>query len=180
MDRIKHLYVRFTNWSGPVVLSTFLLLMRAVYGWGFFQAGKGKLTGLLHGEGPVSFFRELGIPFPTANAWLVSIVETVGGLLLLCGLGSRLASIVLLGTMVVALLTAHREATIGFLKDQEMMPLMRETPFWFTVTLLLVIALGAGMFSVDAILKRFVFGISNRRAMAPGFPVLPPAGGAAR
>src|SRR4051812_39563330 len=117
MNTAKRAYLGLIRWSGPVCLWLFLLLMRVVYGWGFFQSGKGKLSALLHHseEAPIHFLKELGTPAPAANAWFVSTVETVGGLLLLFGLGTRLVSILLSGTMVVALLTAHREATLGFL-----------------------------------------------------------------
>jgi putative oxidoreductase len=59
----------------------------------------------------IQLFTDLGIPMPHLQAPFVAVVELVGGLLLLTGLLTRLAAVPLMGTMVVALLTAQREQT---------------------------------------------------------------------
>jgi len=154
MSALKNAYLLLIRWSGPITLSLLLLLMRIVWGWGFFLAGKGKLGNI---ERPIQFFHKLGIPMPTFNAWLVAIVETVGGLLLLTGLGARAASIALVINMTVAYLAADTEAVKSLFTDSDPTKLFNAAPFWFLVTSVLVFALGPGMFSVDAVLKRTVF-----------------------
>jgi putative oxidoreductase len=151
---IERAYLLLVRWGGPVVLSLFLLLMRLIWGLQFFQAGKGKLGNI---QRPIGFFHELGIPFPTANAWLVAIVETFGGLLLLAGLGSRAVGVALSINMIVAYLTAHRKAADALFSEGDVSAFIAGGPFWFLATSLLVLALGPGMFSVDGILKRFLF-----------------------
>src|SRR5438477_8442121 len=89
-QRARSLYEWLIRWSGPAVLSLVLLFMRIVWGWGFFQAGKGKFGKI---EGVTEFFAKLNIPMPGFNAWLVAIVETVGGLLLMLGLGTRAVAV---------------------------------------------------------------------------------------
>ena len=58
----------------------------------------------------VSFFTDLGIPAPTLNAYFNASLETVGGILLVLGLASRLIAVPLLINMIVAYITADREA----------------------------------------------------------------------
>ena len=161
---LKKVYLVLVNWAGPIALSLFLLLMRVVWGWGFFQTGKGKL---LHIERPIEFFTQLGIPAPTFNAWLVAIVETVGGLLLLAGLGARATAAALIINMTVAYLTADFESVKSLFTDKDPTKFVNATEFWFLTTAFLVFALGPGMFSVDAILKRFVFGFRDPSRGAP-------------
>ena len=60
-----------------------LLLLRIGVGVVFIVAGWGKLTGI---EGVQGFFGDLGIPLAGMMAWVVAIVEFVGGLMVLTGL----------------------------------------------------------------------------------------------
>lgn len=84
------------SWLPPTVA-------RVAVGLVFFQSGWGKL----HDLGKVTdFFMELGIPAPGFHARLTSTTEFVCGSLLLLGLGTRLAAVPLMITMVVAIRTA--------------------------------------------------------------------------
>ena len=49
----------------------------------------------------------LGLPFPALMAWLASLTEAGGAILLLIGLGVRWISIPLMITMIVAAVTVH-------------------------------------------------------------------------
>jgi uncharacterized membrane protein YphA (DoxX/SURF4 family) len=49
----------------------------------------------------------LGLPFPLLLAWLATLTETVGAVLLFIGLGVRLISLPLMITMLVAAFTVH-------------------------------------------------------------------------
>ncbi|MBP3192761.1 DoxX family protein [Natronogracilivirga saccharolytica] len=79
-----------------------LLLLRLGVGIIFIVAGWGKITGI---EGTQGFFGEIGIPLPGLMAWIVAIVEFVGGILVLVGAYIRIPAILLAIIMVVALLT---------------------------------------------------------------------------
>src|SRR5262245_2281305 len=81
-----------------------LLICRVTLGWEFIVSGWLKLPER-HGQ-LVQYFTDLGIPAPGFNAVLVTWTELICGALLLVGLFSRLASIPLMVTMVVALITA--------------------------------------------------------------------------
>jgi putative oxidoreductase len=80
------------------------LLARLLLAIVFIQSGWGKLHNL---SNVVDFFKSLGIPFPALQAPFVSGVEFFGGILVLVGLLTPLASFLLAGTMVVAIATAR-------------------------------------------------------------------------
>jgi len=84
------------GWVSPTVA-------RLAVGLVFFQSGWGKLHNLAK---VTDFFVELGIPAPGFHAVLTSTTELVCGSLLLVGLGTRLAAMPLIITMVVAIRTA--------------------------------------------------------------------------
>ena len=78
-------------------------LARLTVGWIFFQSGWGKL----HDLGKVTdYFIQLGLPAPVFQAELTATTEFVCGTLLLLGLGTRLAVVPLIITMMVAIRTA--------------------------------------------------------------------------
>ncbi|MCW1968013.1 MAG: DoxX family protein [Anaerolineae bacterium] len=77
------------------------LLLRIGAGLTFLFAGIAKLN-----APPVGFFGQIGIPAPEIMAPFIAILETVGGLMLLLGFGTRLAALLLACTMVVAILAA--------------------------------------------------------------------------
>jgi putative oxidoreductase len=110
------------------------------------QTGWGKLSDI--GK-VIGFFTELGIPAPVWNAYFVSALEFGGGLLLLLGLGSRLVALPLVIDMVVAYLTADREALLSSISDPD--KFTSAAPFTFLVASLVVLIFGAGWFSLDAL-----------------------------
>jgi putative oxidoreductase len=82
-----------------------LLPLRLIVGYGFFAHGLAKWN-----RGPEKFARLLGVigaPAPGATAWVVTTVELLGGLAIMLGVLVLLASIPLLISMVVAMLTIH-------------------------------------------------------------------------
>src|SRR5689334_15293203 len=84
------------SWLGP-------LAVRVLVGVAFALGGWGKPHNL---DGITGFFTDLHIPLPHANAVFVSCVEFIGGLLLILGLGTRIAALFLVATMTVAFFTA--------------------------------------------------------------------------
>jgi putative oxidoreductase len=120
-------------------------LSRIAIGLIFIQSGWGKLH---HLDKVVQFFTSLGIPMPQLQAPFVAGVELVGGTLVLIGLFTRVASVPLIGTMVVAILTA-KQSEIHELGDLLFMP-----EFLFIVLLLWLIVKGAGALSVDKLLAK--------------------------
>jgi putative oxidoreductase len=74
----------------------------------FWMAGTKKIATI---DSTIEWFGNpdwgLGLPFPTLMAWMASLTEAGGAILLLFGLGVRWISIPLMATMVVAAVTVH-------------------------------------------------------------------------
>lgn len=86
------------------------LLLRIGAGLTFLFTGIAKL-----GAPPVAFFTQLGIPAPEIMAPFIAILETVGGLMLLLGFGTRLAAALLVCNMLVAIFAAKMGGAQGFM-----------------------------------------------------------------
>jgi putative oxidoreductase len=129
--------------------SPLLLAIRLYWGFLFAQTGWGKLNHLGRVTG---YFATLGVPFPHANAIFIACLETVGGILLILGLGSRLTALLLTGDMVVAYLTADRTALLAIFSDPS--TFFNAAPFTFLFASLLILAFGPGAASIDALIAR--------------------------
>ena len=124
--------------------SPLLLAVRLYWGWQFFQTGLGKLTNI---PKVIDFFTSLGIPFPTVNAYFVGSLECVGGALLFLGLGSRIITLPLTFNMLVAYITADREALFSFFSDPG--KFYAADPYTFLFAALLILIFGPGKISLD-------------------------------
>jgi putative oxidoreductase len=138
LRRLIHSVSRSLRWLPPTVA-------RLTVGWTFLQSGWGKLQNL---PKVVGFFTELGIPAPQFQAPLAATAEFVCGALLLAGLFTRVATLPLIVTMIVALLTA-KKADIHELSD-----LFGMGEYLYIALLLWLGAYGAGPISVDALFAR--------------------------
>ncbi len=141
MDRYYQLLVTVAN----SLQSPFLLAIRLYWGWQFIETGWGKVNNI---EKVTGFFTTLGIPFPALNAHFVAGVELIGGLLLVLGLASRLTGMVLTVNMLVAYVTADREALLSIFSDPD--KFTGATPYTFLFASLIVLIFGAGKLSADA------------------------------
>jgi len=150
--------------GGDILQSPFLLVLRVYFFWQLFMTGQGHLA---HIGKVADFFVSLGIPFPTLNAYLSSTVEFFASLLLIIGLASRLAAILVAFTMAVAYLTADLEAVTSFFSDPD--KFVKADPFPYFICALIVLVFGPGRFSVDALIKRSLGGPRRRASEDDGF-----------
>ena len=125
----------------------FLLSVRLCWGWLFLQSGIGKIT---HIDKTVAFFTDLQIPAPSFNAHFNAGLETVGGILLILGLGSRIIAVPLLINMIVAFLTAEHDKFMSFFSESG--TFFGADAFPFLLASLLVLIFGPGFFSVDTLI----------------------------
>ena len=92
------------------------LIVRVVFGVIMATHGWQKLTQF----GPANFGGQvlagLGIPLPVLAAYVVTLVELIGGILLIVGLLSRLAALLLTVDLVVALLLV--KVNVGLIAPQ--------------------------------------------------------------
>jgi putative oxidoreductase len=127
------------------------LVTRLVMGQAYYQTGSGKIENFAN---TVSFFTELGIPFPEANAFFVSRLEFWGGLLLVVGLLTRVVALGLASTMLVALATADRATFLGALSGSGDAGLTDVVPFVYLLFLGWLVLFGPGALSLDALVVR--------------------------
>ena len=133
--------------AGDSMQSALLLVVRMYWGWQLVQSGWGKLH---HLEKVTSFFTGLGIPAPALNATFVSGLEFFGGILLFVGLASRPIALMLTVNMIVAYVTADREALLAVFSEPG--KFYNASPYTFMFASLMVLVFGPGRFSADAIL----------------------------
>ncbi len=122
-----------------------LLLLRLILAFGFFGPAKMKLRNI---EGIISWFDSINIPLPAINAYLATGTEALGVVLLALGLGTRLISIPLIITMLIAIITVHlgngfEAGNNGF-----------EIPLYYMIMLFTLLIYGSGKFSLDHLLHK--------------------------
>jgi putative oxidoreductase len=131
----------FAKLQDPLALAGRLLMALL-----FLPAGIGKVTGF---AGTVGYISSVGLPMPQLGAVVALVVEIVGGLALIAGLGTRLAAIVLAAFTLVASFFFHPYWAVP--ADQQMIPYLL---FYKNIAvvggLLTIAAWGAGAWSVDA------------------------------
>jgi putative oxidoreductase len=94
---IPGLDIRLTARYGLAILRIVLGIAIALHGWS-------KLSGGV--DGVAGFFGSLGIPAPGLMAWVVTIVELVGGILLVVGFLTQIAGILIAIDMLGVILFA--------------------------------------------------------------------------
>jgi putative oxidoreductase len=127
----------------------FLLLVRVYWGWQFAQSGWGRLH---HLDTATNFFSSLGIPAPGPTCVIISLLELIGGILLIAGLGTRFIGLLLAGDMFVAYLTADRAALAAVISDPG--KFYGADPYTFLFASLIALIFGAGRYSVDYLIWR--------------------------
>jgi len=166
MMQLAEQYYRLLVRVSSSLQSPFLLAVRLYWGWQFMQTGWGKLSDI---NKVVGFFTDLGIPAPALNAYFVSALEFGGGLLLILGLGSRLIALPLVIDMIVAYITADREALFSVFSNPD--KFTAAAPYTFLIASLIVLIFGPGKASVDAFLTGRVGRTQVQRTLNGGSPV---------
>ena len=122
-----------------------LLLIRLTLAYGFYEPAKMKLFNI---NDIIAWFTEMGLPFPTLNAYMATATEVIGVACLILGLGIRYITIPLIITMLVAIKTVHWEN--GFSAGENGF----EIPFYYIVFLITLLVLGGGKFSIDRLIEK--------------------------
>jgi putative oxidoreductase len=119
------------------------LLGRLAVGLLFMSTGWGKAHSI---PKVTHFFETLGIPAPGLNAVVVAYSELLGGSALVVGLFTRLATIPLIVSMIVAILTAKLSDLHGIFD------LVGFDEFTYLVVLVMIAIIGPGAVSIDHLL----------------------------
>ena len=128
------------HWLAP-------LLGRLAVGLVFMSTGWGKVHNI---EKFTGFFTSLHIPAPHFQAILVGYSELLCGTALVLGLLTRLATVPLVVSMIVAILTAKLPEL------HNVFDLVGFDEFTYLVVLVMIAILGPGSHALDAILVRLL------------------------
>ena len=119
------------------------LLARITLAGVFIESGWGKMHNI---EKVIGFFTSLGIPAPAIQAHFVANLEFFGGIFIFLGLFTRVMSVPLLFTMIVAIVTAKRDDL------KEFSDLFGFSEFLYILLFLWLIIGGPGKISLDKLL----------------------------
>lgn len=158
-------------WNDASSRRWILLPLRLVVGYGFVAHGMAKWS-----RGPENFGKLLdliGVPLPTATAWMVTMLEVFGGLAILVGALVAIASIPLIVSMLVAMFTVQLRygfssvKTIGLTATGPVFgPPGYEINLLYIAALLALLLAGPGALSVDGWLARRRIRRSESREIA--------------
>ena len=135
---IRGLDVRLTARYGLAILRIVLGIAMIVHGWSKLSGGVDNVAG---------FFGEtLGIPAPGLMAWVVTIVELVGGILLVVGFLTQIAGILIALDMLGAILFAYLLRGAPFIENGA---ITWEKEAVFAAAALCIVLAGPGAWSVE-------------------------------
>ena len=166
----KVYYEKFTQVASNAK-SASLLFVRLIIAYNFYEPAMMKISDI---SSTAMWFESMGIPLPTLNAYMAAGTEIMGVILLTLGLMTRVISVPLIIIMFVAIATVHGEngyamiqagsevvdAWVNGVETPGTLVLLQngfEIPLYYIGFLLVLVAEGAGKFSLD----RLIFGEKN-------------------
>lgn len=132
----------FNSTSKPIFTDIALFIVRVFIGFAMLSHGFPKLQMLLEG-GDIKFFDFLGLG-PRISLGLTVFAEFICSIFLILGLFTRIGVGFLMFTMVIAAFVVH--GGDGFEKQ--------EMSLLYLAIYLLIMAFGAGKFSVDGMIEK--------------------------
>ena len=135
---IRGLDVRLTARYGLAILRVVLGIVMLVHGWSKLSGGVGNVAGFFGGM--------LEIPAPGLMAWVVTIVELVGGILLMVGFLTQIVGILIALDLLGAILFAYLLRGSPFIENGA---ITWEKEAVFAAAALCIALAGPGAWSVD-------------------------------
>jgi putative oxidoreductase len=133
-----------------------VLPLRLIVGYGFLAHGLAKWS-----AGPESFAKFLhliGAPAPLATAWVVMLLEIVGGVAIMVGIFVEIVSIPLIVSMLVAMFTVHIRYgfssvhTVGLTESEPVFgPPGYEINLLYIAALVTLAVFGSGPWSLESL-----------------------------
>ncbi|MFP4664434.1 MAG: DoxX family protein [Bacteroidales bacterium] len=122
-----------------------LLFLRLILAYGFYKPAMGKIKDI---QAVGQNFESMGIPAPMLSGYLVGITEFLAVWLFLLGLGTRLISIPVMITMLVAIFAVHWQA--GFAASAGGF----EIPLYYFLMAFTLFVIGPGRISIDHLIGK--------------------------
>lgn len=123
-----------------------LLFLRLILAYGFYNPAMMKLKDV---NAIAGWFESMNYPLPLLNAYMATITEGLGVILLVLGLGTRIISVPLMITMLVAIFTVHYAN--GFNAGDN----GYEIPLYYLLMLFTLFIMGPGRLSLDQLISGF-------------------------
>jgi putative oxidoreductase len=123
-----------------------LLILRLVLAAIFIVHGYQKVF-VMGMSGVTGMFTQIGVPMPSITAPLIAVIELLGGIALLFGAFTRVAAALIACDMLGAILLVHGKN--GFSAPKGV-----ENVLGNLAMLVVLVLLGAGAYSIDAMLAR--------------------------
>jgi len=121
---------------------TALLVIRIIIGVIFFAHGIAKFN--MGMDATAGFFEAVGIPAAGLMAWVVTLIETFGGIALIVGIATELTAGLLMLIMLGAIITV--KASVGFIGGYEL-------DLALFAALIPLLVHGPGKYSVEHLIK---------------------------
>ena len=137
----------------PLIVRIVAGIIMAAHGFQKLQAGPGNFGG---------FLAQLGVPLPTLMGYVVTLVELLGGILLIVGLFSRLAALLLTIDLVAAIVLV--KVNVGLIAPPQQVA-GAELDLSLIAGFLVILFAGPGSVSLDRTL-----GIEEGVAQRPALP----------
>jgi len=134
-------FIKIINGSRSLAL----LFIRLVLAYGFLNPALMKLNNF---NSIIEWFTQINLPLPVLNAFLATASEVLGVILLTLGFGTRIISVPLIITMIVAIVKIHGEN--GFEAGNNGF----EIPLYYMLMLFALMTHGAGKWSIDYLLVK--------------------------
>ena len=146
LNIMKAVIKLYDNFSSNIsqVADLPLLFLRLILAYGFYNPAMMKLKDVNAIGG---WFESMGYPLPYLNAYIAAITEGLGVILLLLGLGTRIISVPLMITMLVAIFSVHYAN--GFNAGDN----GYEIPLYYLLMLFTLFVMGPGRISADQIIR---------------------------
>ena len=142
---LENVFSPYSDWG--------LFILRLAIGIIFLVHGWPKLNPNSQMKGPAGFggfLKQMGVPLPIFFGWVVALLETVGAVLLILGLGTRILSVMFFIDMLVAIFVAKRRVMkVGFTAQQAT---GWEFDFILGATALALLFTGAGSIALDPLI----------------------------
>lgn len=126
---------------GPLLARVIVGVIMTAHGWQKLLGGPGNFGATLE---------QLGVPQPTLMAFVVTFVELGGGILLILGLLSRLAALLLTINLAVAIVLV--KASIGLIVPSDQPGVGAELDLALIAGFLVVLLSGPGKLALDRVL----------------------------
>lgn len=133
-----------TSDLGSSFNDTAFLIFRVLLGIQLFRVHGLKKFRLENGQKEI-IPNPLGLP-DKMNALVASFADLVVPFLIILGLGTRLAVLPTIGVTAIGYFVVHRKDSLE----------VRDVPFMYTLSLLLILAFGAGKYSLDYYLLNLI------------------------